>query len=345
MSNNSSRNATLDLLKLLASYMVVFIHVPFYGKLGIIISAVSRCAVPIFFLSSGFFCYQNSTNKISKKTASIFKILIFTSLLYNLTNIASLFLSDGVSGISEYSSMFLDLNRWFDLLIFNIPFSATRIWFLFALIYVYTIQWLMQKLKVDINIIFIFSILLLSLNIILVEGLSLFNITLPEHLTRNFLFTGYPFFGIGMFLKKHEAKIYSKRALLYVSGILIGTAITLVSLKLVGEKVLYLGSVFISLNSFALAIKYSDITYHPNLVRIFGCSLSVYIFHKPITTALSLFLRIVSINENSVIYMVLMPILVCVFSTLTGLLLQIIIERISHKSKLIKHNKTRNSTN
>ena len=52
---NTQRNTTLELMKLLASYAVVFIHVLFYGRFGIIVDAIARFAVPFFFLVSGFF--------------------------------------------------------------------------------------------------------------------------------------------------------------------------------------------------------------------------------------------------------------------------------------------------
>ncbi len=63
----TQKNNTLEILKLLASYMVVFIHVSFYGKLGVAIDALARFAVPFFFLVSGYCSYQITTEKIKKK--------------------------------------------------------------------------------------------------------------------------------------------------------------------------------------------------------------------------------------------------------------------------------------
>ena len=34
---NIQKNSTLELIKLFASYMVVFVHVPFHGEFGVII--------------------------------------------------------------------------------------------------------------------------------------------------------------------------------------------------------------------------------------------------------------------------------------------------------------------
>ena len=61
---NTQKNNTLELLKLFASYMVVFIHVFFHGNAGIAVDALARFAVPFFFLVSGYYSYQVSCEKI-----------------------------------------------------------------------------------------------------------------------------------------------------------------------------------------------------------------------------------------------------------------------------------------
>lgn len=58
------KNDTLELIKLFASYMVVFIHVMFYGTVGEAMNALGRFAVPLFFLISGYYSFQNSTVKM-----------------------------------------------------------------------------------------------------------------------------------------------------------------------------------------------------------------------------------------------------------------------------------------
>ena len=69
---SSQKNSTLELIKLFASYMVVFIHVPFYGKYGDAIDAIARFAVPFFFLVSGFYSYQIDCEKIKTSGKAIF---------------------------------------------------------------------------------------------------------------------------------------------------------------------------------------------------------------------------------------------------------------------------------
>lgn len=49
------RNTTLDVLRLLAAYMVVSIHVMFYGLPGVAVDALARFAVPASTCSTPWF--------------------------------------------------------------------------------------------------------------------------------------------------------------------------------------------------------------------------------------------------------------------------------------------------
>ena len=49
------RKAGIDILKGLCAILVILIHFPFLGIGGKIITIVARCAVPVFFMCSGFF--------------------------------------------------------------------------------------------------------------------------------------------------------------------------------------------------------------------------------------------------------------------------------------------------
>ena len=53
------RNKCLDGMKAIAACMVIFIHIDLPGQTGVFIEALSRFAVPFFFMISGYFCYYN----------------------------------------------------------------------------------------------------------------------------------------------------------------------------------------------------------------------------------------------------------------------------------------------
>lgn len=51
-------NYCLDFIKGIACIFVVFMHCEFPGILGVAVQAISRFCVPLFFMVSGFFCYN-----------------------------------------------------------------------------------------------------------------------------------------------------------------------------------------------------------------------------------------------------------------------------------------------
>ena len=56
------RNKSLDAVKAIAACLVVCIHVSFPGQAGQLVKVLARCAVPFFFMVSGYFCYYQNCN-------------------------------------------------------------------------------------------------------------------------------------------------------------------------------------------------------------------------------------------------------------------------------------------
>lgn len=309
------RNVTLDVLKLTASYFVVFIHVRFYGEAGNIISALARFAVPVFFMTSGYYCYGQNRSDIKRKMLKIVKILIFASVLYNLSDIAKAFVSDGSSGVASFFTSRFSFKGLFELLAFNVPFSATRLWFLLALIYVYAIQYLSVRLNADDRVISVFSVILLILNLILGEGAHFLGAEVPEHYVRNFLLTGYPFFGFGLFYKKHNKRISEINPAVLWSVFFAGIVFTLLSPAAMDGVALHCGAVLMTFSLFALAISKADAEYPVWLVKLTGCSLGIYIFHRPVADAVYLFSKLSGLPTEGLSFLILYPLTVCVLST------------------------------
>lgn len=90
-------NYALDFLKGLGCIGVVFIHVHFPGLFGDFINRSAGFAVPVFFMISGFYAYQASNRTIIRRLRRIFRITLFTVLIYilfrllNMTNYDELY--------------------------------------------------------------------------------------------------------------------------------------------------------------------------------------------------------------------------------------------------------------
>lgn len=68
-----SRADNIDILKALCAFLIVCIHVPFPGKVGAYFTTLTRVAVPVFFMITGYF-YSDTVAR-HKEKRQIQKIL------------------------------------------------------------------------------------------------------------------------------------------------------------------------------------------------------------------------------------------------------------------------------
>lgn len=81
------RNEGLDALKFICAFLVICIHEPFPGIFGEYVTALSRIAVPIFFMISGYFYSEIvKDGKCKKWIVKIFKLFVGASIFYFLFN-------------------------------------------------------------------------------------------------------------------------------------------------------------------------------------------------------------------------------------------------------------------
>jgi len=327
----SNKNQTLELLKLLASYMVVFIHVPFYGKIGTAMNALARFAVPLFFLISGFYSYNTSHIKIKKRIVHIIHLLAFSTILYTVYNAVLFLYNNDLEGLFQYFNKYLNLKAMLKLLMLNVPVHATHLWYLLALIYVYFIAYFTFKYKLNEKFIFIASFSLLTIHLFMGEFLSTLGYKTPIILVRNFALFGMPFFGIGMLVKKYEnllRKIPS--SVIFISAIT-GISETLFSRLLFGTNELYIGSMLILFAIIIIFIKYDDKKYPPLLSSLDGCGTYIYILHILLSSFILRLYQLGGLNYNSSITMrIIHPLFICFLSTI----LAYCIKKLMHKFRI-----------
>ena len=172
-AKNQERYYCLDLFKGIACIFVVFMHCEFPGKLGTIVQAISRFCVPFFFMVSGYFCYSES-HKVEyfKKIKHIAIITLCTFIFYTI--LALVFERD----ISVTSKEVID---W---LLFNDPIIIVgQMWFLFALLYVYVVFALIEKLNLTKYTLYIVPVLCLAY-ISLAQGMHIIGVSVPNHFYR-----------------------------------------------------------------------------------------------------------------------------------------------------------------
>lgn len=314
MSN--SKNMTLEMFKLFASYMVIFIHVSFGGKAGVVMNVLARFAVPLFFLISGFFSYHIEPERIKKRIKNILSFFILASVCYTLFNIAVLLLEGNAHEVFPYFSRYLNISTLINIFVYNTPVYSEHLWFLLALIYVYFIFYFITVFRFNEKAMFFISFSLLCLHIFLGEGLSLFGIVVPIPIVRNFALMGIPFFALGLFAKKHENKLRSIPNFVIVVMVAAGIFESLFSRYFFGANEIYIGSLLVLFAIVTVFIKYPIIKYPPFLNALSGCSTYIYIFHIMISSVILKIYKLFAIDFNtSIILKYAHPFIVCIAST------------------------------
>lgn len=328
------RNEWLDALKLFASFMVVFVHVGFSGKVGVLVNAIARFAVPMFFAISGFFTVKSDLKTIKRRLVKILVLYIIATIVYHLISIVVVVINNGPSGIVLYfKEVFIGKNIW-KFFVFNLPFSSVHLWYLLSLIYVYLIWMAIIRFSVKDKAILILAIMLLTANIVLGEGFSIFGVyTAPEY-TRNFVLMGFPFFAFGYLVGKNKEKLMTIKTKWFVLAIVVGLLESILSRYFFQSKELYIGSAVVCFSLLLIAIKYSDKKANGFIRCLSTTSTDIYIYHPAISICgLTILSRVLNLNVSNIIFRNIWPILLCVLTIAFSLIKNLIVSKIKNQKQ------------
>lgn len=203
------RNGSMELLKFVAAFFVVWIHAPFPGKLGQLVSTLARFAVPMFFLFSGYFNYGAQLSQVSRRARRIALLFLLGLVLGQLGNCICAVLSGGNVGTQLLSDI-PTLTELFQLLILHIPPHTGSLWYLAGLIACYGVLGLYLRFRGDSPSYTPFYVLCLSLFAVFFFWDTLppiYGESSPTLLLRNGWFLGLPMFGLGMFLRQYQQRL------------------------------------------------------------------------------------------------------------------------------------------
>lgn len=273
----------IQILKVFCAFLVVLIHEPSFLK-GYIMP-LTRIAVPIFFMITGYFIldsYGNLSEKKLKKTlykiTRLYIIVAFVYIIYKLLIY--------IRHPELYSTVFLNYRYWIHFL-----FTGTKptghLWYLIALIQALVIIIVAIKLKVERMLFFIIPIGLV-LNLIIGRYNFIFDdFNIPNNLilSRNVLTIGLPCILIGMMIRRYEHFLPSCKTIIILSfftlcAIYVETIILRVSFhSLQGDIILF--TIPFAICVFILFLKYQS--KHPiahSLAKIGKLySMDIYIWH------------------------------------------------------------------
>lgn len=186
------RNYSVDSLKFICAVLIVFLHVP--CRFQSYYLPVTRCAVPCFFIISGYFLMgENMQERMKKGSIRMFKLMVESSLLFAIVVF--------VTHHFEIDSIIPSVEKLIDFVLFNDNPWGFHLWYLGAYLYVLLICILIDKYK-KWHVAFMITPILLITDLIMGKySLLILNREFPFIYVRNFLFVGLPYFLIGAYIK------------------------------------------------------------------------------------------------------------------------------------------------
>lgn len=199
-------NQSLNLLKAISAILIIVIHAPFSNVVGVILVALGRSGVALFFLISGYFFYR-SFDKQTKERAKIkvirtLKLTVSAYILYFLWGIFIRLAGTGWSSVFSWFHELCDVQKFFCFFILQEDVIAGHLWFLNALIVCYCMAALIGEKVYKKSALYI-SFGLIGVHFLLGNILPFFHFFyLTRAFYRNAWFYGIPFFILGIHMHR-----------------------------------------------------------------------------------------------------------------------------------------------
>ena len=288
MRAEQSRADNIDILKAICAFLIVCIHIPFPGTIGAYFTALTRIAVPIFFMITGYF-YKDTiaAGKEKRQIRKILRLFLISNLVYLVWN-CTLYAIRIREGVIGYLSDIFSLKSLLKFMLLNdSPFSG-HLWYLGAILYVLVIIYCLDKIHCR-KCLYWIAPFLLAVDLILGKySMVLFHREFPYILVRNFLFVGLPYFCIGCVLRDNFDKI-KKHSKMMPIGVVIFSITTLLerfileNLQLNTTRDHYISTTFLAIAVFGLMLS-RDTSAHSHCEKMLAevgrrYSTWIYILH------------------------------------------------------------------
>ena len=324
-------NNLLNCFKGIACIGVVFIHVHFPGILGDIVWRLAQFAVPIFFMTSGYFVYSWDREWIAitlkRRAKRILWLSVWSTLLYwcitvGYTVIKNNFVLEGANPLENFWIIlrFIFLQ--------DVDFSGGgHLWFLWALLWSYVIVGFINRLNVWKQAYYSLPVLLVIMVMLSVlrgyYGWS-------WHSTGNVVM-GVTYVLVGNFIAAHckWVKLLSNSNM--IIAIVLGEILALATFLPIKYDFSQIGLIVTSLAMFAYAINNGKLVLNRYLEAIGQrYSLYIYIFHILVAICLMKIEKIAGVNDSAWL-MAVHPVMV----VLMTLLVSVVIEHFTKHGKMV----------
>lgn len=276
-----NRLYNFDSLKMVCAILIVFLHV--HTPYQEYILPLTRCAVPCFFIISGYLIYSNDKinfeRRLERGIKRIIGILIWSTLLYMIVKF--------IFAVHDNDFNFLSLKAFVNFVLFNDNPFGFHLWYVGAYLYTLIIVFIFSKKNKIKYIYLVIPFLLLSDLCLGKYSIVLWHREFPYIIVRNFLCVGIPYFSIGMFLSQKKEylnqishlRIYTFMSVIVFSILSIIENRILINIDMNATRDHYISTTFLAVSLFLLFTTYKQKV--PNLLSKWGekDSLYIYIFH------------------------------------------------------------------
>lgn len=284
-----ARNQSMECCKMVASILVVFLHVPFPGEIDGFVKSFSGFAVPMFFAISGYFNYGADQKALSRRLKHLLKLYITAICVTFLWGCIRTELHGGstIAFLRQFLPKPEEIAAWF---LFQLDPRLGQLWYLLSacLCYVFLRVYVgfFSEGEVDYRPLYAIAFSLFSVFFALGILAPVCGVDVPYLLYRNGWFMGLPMFTLGIFIHNHQERIFEsfhftgrKLVLLILAAILL----SILQWRTMETGQLTLGALIEVVLLMLLLVSHPTITagaWGTSLIAKFGAwSTYVYLFH------------------------------------------------------------------
>ncbi len=275
---NTSRNHSIDVMRIIMAFLVVTIHWPFDGKAGNVFITFGKTAVPFFLVICGYMLYRDDSKEMMKRLLKQTKRMLIFFVGANLFYGAVTAIGDQISMGRIDMKPYFTSKKILDFVLYNFSPFSEHLWFLGSLLYALVILLILNKLKVVKYAVFAGPLLIAAYVI-----LSHLNVGEPYQL-RNAILVGLSYPLTGMLIRRFEKNILNIK---FISVILIVLSILASAAAIFelntykrGVEVPFVGCEILTIVLVLLCLKFPEFgmgTYAEKIGR--RSSLGIYIMH------------------------------------------------------------------
>ncbi len=301
-----SRFTNIDILKCLCAFMVVCLHVPLPNPAGSIIITLSRTAVPIFFMITGFF-YSDTVERNDEKRqiVKILKLIVFSNLAYFIWNLmigtVVYILSGDVNSFAHIVNIFNMFSKnAVEIFLCNVSPFAGHLWYLNAILYVLVVAYIMRK-SGKFKVLYYLTPVLLCADLIFGKySVAIFGKSFGVVYVRNFLCVGIPYFMLGnairyAYVHHNKESVFCRKSLLILGTVIFAVLCVaenhiIVSLGINSERDHYITTTFLACMLFILFLNLFKNINDKNIFAVIGRKYSslIYILHIMVRTVFNI---------------------------------------------------------